>query len=184
MYALTVGVRNKFVSLSCFSDSPDKAIDKAQEVVDAWTGPYSLDPSWDQDMNGQENSLVWCQDGAKVLTPEHFQDGFFMILVKESKDSELKLWKPYPGSTRIVCAELRKFGYGNGLRLVKPFGDQLTSSQNRRLLKAANTVAFSEQHLKRWCEELVATDGGYTQGTFGWPETHLLPRRLHVSATH
>lgn len=177
MYALNVGVRNKFFSLSCLSETPDQALEKSQEVIEGWCSSYNLDPSWDQGMNGQGNdSLVWCRDGAKILTPKHFQDGFFMILVKESKDSEIKLWKPVQGSVRILCAELRKFGYSHGLRLVKPFGPS-TSEQMRRVLRKSGRLAFTESHLEKWTEELVNSDSGYSSRLFAWPESRLLPGR-------
>lgn len=179
MYALNVGVRNEFFSLSCFSKTPEEAIEKSQEVIEAWCGSYALDPSWDENMNGQGNmSLVWCRDGSKVLRPKHFENGFFMILVKESKDSEIKLWDPVVGSTRILLVDIAKFGGPSGLRLVKPFRG--LDPVERSIRKNPLLVPFSNDHLNQWASELVDNDGGFSSGLFAWPETHLLPRRLNV----
>lgn len=181
MYALNVGVRNRFFSLSNFSESPEKVIEKSQDVIEAWCSSYNLDPSWDQGINGQEDSLVWCRDGAKVLTPEHFQDGFFMFLVKESKDAEIKIWKPVRGSTLILCAELRSFGYSHGLRLVRPF--KASNPLSKRVLKDCRTTAFGDEHLKEWTKLLVDTDGGFSSSLSAWPESRLLEER-HDSTTN
>lgn len=179
MYALNVGVRNEFFSLSCFSETPEMAIEKSQDVIKSWCGPYNLDPSWDQGMNGQDNSsLVWCRDGAKTLTQEHFKDGFFMILVQESKDSEIKLWEPVRGSMRIVCMHLSAKSGGNGLHIVKPF--RPSNSVERNLRKNPFLVPFSATHLNGWVLEAVNKDLGFSSETFAWPDSYLLPRRLNV----
>lgn len=153
MYALCIGVRDQFFSLSCFDEKPAKAIQKALEVESAWLGAYRLDPSWDQTLNGQDESLVWCLDGSKVLLPRHFERGFFMHLVKESKDSEIKMWKPLPGSLRFVAVDLWDAEHDDRLRVVRPFFKS-TASVERSWLRRSNAVAFSERHLTWWHDRM------------------------------
>lgn len=154
MYAICVGVRNQFFSLNSFSEDRKTVEQKMQDIANEWEGPYGLDPSWDESLNGLgNNSLVWCRDGATVLTDKHLQNGFFAILVRESKDSEIKLWNPVVGSQRFVFVDLMPGSGNHSLRWVRTFSS-ITRTM-RYTLQRASQLAYSTGHLNLWSNEVL-----------------------------
>lgn len=147
MYALCVGVRDHFFSLSYFTEDAEEHSKVLQDFEKEWTGSYRLDPSWDERVNGQgNNSLVWCHDGAQVLTEKHFQYGFFAFTVRESKDSEIHVWKPALGHRYVFVTAFEEGT--RGLRMVRTFGS--LSQVERSYLYRQKAKPYGLDHLYWW----------------------------------
>lgn len=179
MYALCVGVRNSFFSLSCFGDTAKVAVETAIAIEEAWCSTYRLDPSWDERLNGQSESLVWCQDGSQILSPKHFADGFFIMLVKESKGSELVLWKPVSKSLQLVAVEFAK-DEDERLRLVRPFSR--VSEAERSWLRRYHAMKYTRTHLN-WWRQMCSKDA-VESDILSSSQLSLLPSEIYDRTAH